>query len=138
MTTPREQVETVLKALVVPWLRAQGFRGSLPHFRRPAAAGIDLFTFQFDRNGGGFVIEAARCPASGITTPWGKAIPPGKVTAWDMHPDNRVRIKPSEGSGTDTWFRFDGSQAAVEACVQQVLAMLPAAEALCFTTAPDA
>jgi hypothetical protein len=29
-------------------------------------------TFQFDRHGGGFVIEIGQCPADGCTTHWGE------------------------------------------------------------------
>lgn len=89
--------------------------------------GIDLLTFQFDRNGGGFVIEIARAAVGGITTHWGKEIPASKVTAWDLHPDDRHRIKPEDGAGTDAWFRFDNGN--VEKAAQQVVAKLPHAEA---------
>lgn len=96
-----------LKEIVVPRLRERGFRGSFPHFRRPTDRQIELLSFQFDRNGGGFVIEISRCPPGGITTYWGKEIPPDKVTPHDLHPDERQRLQPLEGGGTDSWFRFD-------------------------------
>jgi hypothetical protein len=96
-----------LKRLFVPALRERGFKGSLPHFRRLGKDRIDLLTVQFDRHGGGFVIEISRCAPEGLTTSWGKQIPPNKVTARDM--DERWRL----GSGStrrgeaDHWFRFD-------------------------------
>jgi hypothetical protein len=96
-----------LKDVVVPLLRERGFTGSFPHFRRRQQERIDLFTFQFDRHGGGFVVEIGRCEPSGITTHWGKQITLEKVTAWDLPPKQRARIKPKSGSGTDSWFRFD-------------------------------
>jgi Domain of unknown function (DUF4304) len=37
-----------LKELFVPALRQRGFKGSLPHFRRPLKDRIDLLTVQFD------------------------------------------------------------------------------------------
>jgi hypothetical protein len=98
-----------LKSIVIPKLRDRGFIGSFPHFRRIGQERIDLFTFQFDRHGGGFIIEIAQCAPNGFTTHWGKQIPPQKVTAHDMHPDQRIRIQPKTGSGTDSWFRFDES-----------------------------
>jgi hypothetical protein len=115
-----------LKASVVPQLRNASFKGSMPHFRRAMEEGIDLLTFQFDRNGGGFVIEISHCPKEGVTTHWGKAIGPSQVTAWDLHPDQRHRIKALPGSGTDSWFRYDNGQ--VVECAKQVLAAIPAAE----------
>jgi hypothetical protein len=119
-------MEGVLKSVVVPQLRARGFKGSFPHFRRQAVGGIDLLTFQFDRHGGGFVIEIARSPAEGITTHWGKAIAARSVTAWDVHPDERLRIKPERGAGTNSWFRYDAEQ--FEVCARQVLDALPEAD----------
>ncbi len=68
---------------------------------------MDLITFQFDRQGGGFVIELARCPVSGTPPNWGKYIPATKVQAWDIHPNFRSRLQQRPGSGTDSWFRFD-------------------------------
>ncbi|OYU41701.1 MAG: hypothetical protein CFE44_28275 [Burkholderiales bacterium PBB4] len=100
-------MDAALKAIVVPVLRERGFTGSFPHFRRIAAA-VDLVTFQFDRNGGGFVIETAVAKKEGFTTHWGKHIPASKLTAWDLNPNERKRLKPREGAGTDAWFRFDG------------------------------
>lgn len=123
----RSRMESALKVSVVPLLRDKGFMGSFPHFRRAGELGVDLLTFQFDRNGGGFVIEITRAVAGSFTTHWGKEIPANKVTAWDLHPDKRKRIKPAEGAGTDTWFRFDNGN--VEQAAQQVVAKLPLAEA---------
>jgi len=88
----RNGLEAELKSKVVPVLREMGFKGSMPHFRRVTSSAIELLTFQFDRNGGGFVIEISRCGLEGITMHWGEKIPPNKVTAHDMHPDKRYRI----------------------------------------------
>jgi hypothetical protein len=52
---------------------------------------------------GGFVIEISKCSSDGFTTPWGKQIPPNKVTAWDMNERWRLGAPP----GGDHWFRFD-------------------------------
>jgi hypothetical protein len=126
MATPRELMDTELKAAVVPVLRDRSFKGTLPHFRRMSPAGVDLLTFQFDRNGGGFVIEIARGSAEGFTTHWGKFIPANKLTAWDLHPNKRYRLKPREGSGTDSWFRYENANVAEVA--RQVLELLAKAE----------
>lgn len=126
MKVLREEMDAELKDIVVPALRQSGFKGSLPHFRRPGPTAIDLLTFQFDRHGGGFVMEIARCSTEGFTTHWGKHIPASKVSAWDLHPDQRYRIQPRPGCGIDAWFRFDTDQAKHVA--QQVLEALPRAE----------
>ena len=123
----RQAMNAELKASLLPTLRDHLFQGSLPHFRRTRSNGIDLLTIQFDKHGGGFVIEIARCPAEGITTYWGKHIPPSKVTAWDIHPKERQRVQPRKGSGREDWFRFD--QGDVKAAALNVRDYLPMAEA---------
>jgi uncharacterized protein DUF4304 len=54
-----------LKAEFVPALKARGFKDSFPHFRRIEPDKIDLHTVQFDKWGGGFVIEIAKCGPEG-------------------------------------------------------------------------
>lgn len=44
-----------------------------------------------------------------MTTYWGEHIQPNKITAHDLSPYNRKRIKPRSGSGTDSWYRYDKS-----------------------------
>jgi hypothetical protein len=90
-----------LKSLFVSALRERGFKGSLPHFRRPTQDRIDLLTIQFDRWGGGFVIEISKCAPDGLTLPCGQHIPPNRVRAWDVDPTHRPRL------GAGHWFRFD-------------------------------
>jgi len=121
----RKAMNSELKTSVLPILREHFFKGSFPHFRRSRGNGIDLLTFQFNKYGGGFVIEIARCAADGITTHWGKHIPPSKVCAWDVN--DRQRITPQRGSGRDKWFRFD--QGNLKDAALSLLDHLPMAEA---------
>lgn len=65
-------------------------------------------TFQFDRNGGGFVIEIANCKPDGFTTARGLEIKPTKVTAHDMNKRKRIQSNMnSKNSLTKDWFRYD-------------------------------
>jgi len=128
MSDATEQMKKMLKQIVVPRLRERGFAGSFPHLRRRRAERIDLLTFQFDRHGGGFVIEIGQCPPDGYTTYWGKQIAADKVTAWDLPPKERARVQPQTGSGKDSWFRFDDSTfsrtaEAVLPCIEQAESM---------------
>lgn len=91
-----------LKNIVIPRLHERGFKGTFPHFRRVTERKIDLLTFQFDKYGGGFIIEIAVCSPNGHTHKWGEKVLPSKVTAHDLHPDNRLRI-----GDKDEWFRYD-------------------------------
>jgi len=108
-----------LKRIVQPRLRSVGFSGSFPHFQRAGESAIELLTFQFDRHGGGFVLEIALCSTDGIVTYRGEHIPPTKVRSCDVHPKLRKRIQPESGSGTDSWFRYDRD--GVSNVAQQVL-----------------
>ncbi len=123
MLSPRELMDVALKASVVPMLRESGFTGSYPHFRRTHVTHVDLLTFQFDINGGGFLVEIARCGIGGITTHRGKHIPASQVRNWDTYPHDRFRIKPGDGSGTDSWFRFENGR--YDDVAHEVLAKLP-------------
>jgi len=126
MTTDSQAMKAALKNIVIPVLRTNGFKGSLPHFRRMLTDRVDLLTFQFDKWGGGFIIEISNCPISGHTTSWGKHIPPNKVTAHDLNPNQRMRLQPLPGSGTDAWFRFESE--AYSEVANSVLPHIKAAE----------
>jgi len=103
----QDDMVSSLKNLFVPVIRRHGFKGSMPHFRRPTEDRINLLTVRFDRHGGGFVIEVSNCSPEGTTTPWGKHIPPNRVSAWDVYPPNRPRLGSSSPGEDDHWFRFD-------------------------------
>lgn len=55
-------------------------------------------------------MEIAQCPPDGLTTPRGARIAPGRVRAWDLPPSGRARVRPGAGSGTESWFRYDGCE----------------------------
>ena len=118
----REDMNLALKKVVLPYLRQRGFKGSFPHFRRIKEE-VDLITFQFDLHGGGFVIETATGKKEGFNTHWGKHIPAEKLRAWDLHPNERTRLQPHSGSGTDSWFRYDNREdcEVVAQCVVDLL-----------------
>jgi len=104
----KDKMISSLQKLFVPALRERGFKGSLPHFRRPMKDRIDLLTIQFDKWGGGFVIEISNCTPEGIIMPWGEHIPPNRVKAWDVNPPNRPRLGSPKPGEDGHWFRFDG------------------------------
>ena len=123
----RDEMNKALRSRLLPALRLRGFRGSLPHFRRVGPEAIDLLTVQFDRHGGGFIVEIARCELHGTTTHWGKHIPPSEVSAHNLHPDRRHRLG-SPGPGQDGhWFRFDDGSRA-ESVAEDLVARLAEAD----------
>jgi len=92
----RKMIDNALKSVLIPYLRKQGFKGSLPHFRRKNETNIDLITFQFNRWGGSFVVELTSCSIDGVTTYWGEHIPPKKVTAHDINDRYRLGAKSKD------------------------------------------
>jgi hypothetical protein len=126
MPAERERMIATLKMHVVPVLKARGFKGSFPHFRRPTDTAMHLLTFQFDKRGGGFVVEIASCPTEGVTMHWGKHIPPARITAHDIA--HRLRLG-SPDSKSDHWFKYDrrgllSSGDPYERAAQEVLPLL--------------
>ena len=100
-------MDAALKTFVVPWLRSQGFKGSLPHFRRHRETVTDLLSFQFDKYGGGFVIEIAQCSREGVAMCWGKTVPATKATALHVDGTQRLRLCTQPGPSRWGWLRYD-------------------------------
>ena len=99
-------MDEALNRLVAEELRARGFTGSLPHFRRRDDQRISLISFQHFSSGGSFVAEVATCSPTGYTTSWGKEIPPTKVTAVDIN-EPRPRLgSPQFPEFGDHWFVY--------------------------------
>jgi hypothetical protein len=107
MSKARNQMAKALKTVALPVFREHGFNGSFPDLRRLRDGYIQLLTFQFDRHGGGFIIELGRCKPTDFATAWGKLTSAEKVTVGHLPWRQRMRIQPHSGSGTDSWFRFD-------------------------------
>lgn len=94
------------QARTVPRLRELGFKGSFPHFRRLLPSRTDLLTVQFDKYGGGFVVEIATAPAGEFRTDWGDTVRAKELTADYLPPTERLRLGAKEVGG-DHWFRYD-------------------------------
>ncbi len=110
----RKMMDNALKKIVVPVLRKQEFKGSLPHFRRKNEKNIDLITFQFSRWGGSFVVEIATCPIEGVTMYWGENILPNKVTAHHLNDRFRLGAKSKDEEGEGIWFDFENAKTEEE------------------------
>jgi hypothetical protein len=104
----RNQMIKNLNEIVVPTLRQLNFKGSFPHFRRITSDRINLLTFQFDRNGGGFVIELANCDTIVYEAAFGRPTPTNKLTAHDFYKRKRIQSNmKTPNNSTDDWFRYD-------------------------------
>jgi len=111
-SSERKKMDNALKNIVIPYLREQGFKGSLPHFRRMNETNIDLVTFQFNRWGGSFVVELTTCSLEGVTTYWGEHIPPNKITAHDI--DERYRLGAKSKDEDGIWFEFENAKSEID------------------------
>jgi hypothetical protein len=101
----RKKMDIALNKVVLPVLRNQGFKGSIPHLRRTNENNIDLITFQYNRWGGSFVVELAISPIEGVTMYWGEQIPPNKVNA--QHINKRFRLGAKSEKDDGIWFNFE-------------------------------
>ncbi|WP_184549192.1 DUF4304 domain-containing protein [Mucilaginibacter sp. FT3.2] len=99
----RLRMNDAIKTITIPFLRAQGFKGSFPHFRRMKDDRINLLTFQFSLSSPKFVVEISNCSPKGIARSWGNPVKPSNCTAHDMH--RRLRLGNSRNEG-DHWFDF--------------------------------
>lgn len=110
MSLERNKMIESLKKIVIPKLRDLNFKGSFPHFRKIMNGKMNLLTFQFDKNGGGFLIEIANCNSNGFLTHYGKFIEAEKMNAHFLNPKNRMRIQKNmntPNSSPEDWFRYD-------------------------------
>ena len=87
-----------------------------------------MLTVQFDRYGGGFVVELAKCPPDGVTTLWGARIPPNKVKAHNVLTRLRLGSNPAANE-FDHWFRYDGSESPEEVAKSVVALIATQADA---------
>lgn len=109
-----DAMKAALRTHFVPQLRARGFKGSLPHFRRMGPTGIDLLTVQFDKWGGGFVVEIGRCGPTGFTMSWGAVIAANKVTTHHLDWSMRHRVGAPGPDDDGRWFRYDDGTPVAE------------------------
>ena len=111
MSKERNKMLKSLREIVIPELRKRNFKGSFPHFRKTENGKTNLLTFQFDRNGGGFVIELANWNESEFKTHLGEIIPLNKLTVHDLNERQRIYpISITEKNGKDSWFRYNKSK----------------------------
>jgi hypothetical protein len=108
MNSAKDEIKKALSRRVIPELRRLEFKGTFPHFRRVSNGKLNLFTFQFDKYGGGFIIEIANCNLEGYTTSWGREIKPNKITVYDLPKRKRIYANvKSDDTSTDNWYRYD-------------------------------
>lgn len=88
----RSAMDSALKAILVPVLRAQGFRGSWPDWRRTVSNRVDLVQIQHLSSGGTFFVNIGQLPAGGFAT--GPFQDKPVATLRLTHARARTRVQP--------------------------------------------
>jgi len=112
MTVDRENMQKAIKHFIVPQIRALGFKGSLPHFRRRVGTEHQMLMIFFNKYGGSFYIEAGRITdvrLNELRQHWrsAEALRDSVLTVGHCYPSSCARLGP-EGFvlGQDHWFVF--------------------------------
>ncbi len=101
-----DKMHKALKQIVVPYLRQQGFKGTFPHFRRLTETKIDLLSFQFRIQGGGFFIDLASSTLDGFVDGSGNLVPPNKLNAYyGIFNGTSHRLSPTDSSDYEFIYR---------------------------------
>ncbi len=126
----RKRMVAALKSDVVPLIRKCGFSGSFPHFRRIRPIKTDCLCFQFDRYGGGFVVEIGEGPTEDLVLPQGEKNPVTELTVPYLDLARRARLASGPRPQGDQWFRYDtGNDEAFDLAAKAVQTLLPQVEA---------
>lgn len=133
--SPTQQMSAALKAVLVPALKAAGFDGSFPRYRRDLADVVHFVNLQYDKEGTAFFLECAPHPAGEKMTSWGEAVPHHALRLEHAPMDSRARLQRQvlgTGSMAADWFCFVGfgdDAAAYRALASSVTGLYPQIEA---------
>jgi len=101
----RDAIISAFKEVFVPALRARGFSGTFPHFRRVLPDRVDYLSVQFYSSGGSFVVEIATAGPDGKPLGYGKDLPVAKLNAHYF--SHRLRLGSNRAWGrADHWYVF--------------------------------
>ncbi|MBK8726003.1 MAG: DUF4304 domain-containing protein [Holophagaceae bacterium] len=142
MPTVLPQLEKSIKTYLSPLLRSDGFSGSGREFRKTQGILVQVLQIQGSREGGKFTVNISIQPIS-IPDVLGKPVDPKKISFASCE----FRARMTE-SGLDQWWAHDGSQASMDAAVQdvarvyiavgrQMLIAISSPESPIFTLSPD-
>jgi len=123
----RVEADKALKSVVVPVLRARGFKGSYPHFYRESGGHVDLLTFQFRSGGGSFVCELSFADPERANIYIYKDTETKKLKTDQATTRLRLGTDPDCGRN-DHWFQFEKkgmlSRHSPENAAEEVLGLL--------------
>jgi hypothetical protein len=95
-----------LKKYVLPEIKKSGYSGTFPHFRKKDGNSANFLSFQFNKYGGSFIVEAGWSNSLEKDLPaWSKKIPFGKLNYGHININKRKRLQP-KNTGPDFWFDY--------------------------------
>lgn len=109
--SPTQQMSAALKAVLVPELKAAGFGGSFPRYRRDRRDVVDFVNVQYDKEGTAFFLECASHPAGEKMTSWGELVPHDALRLEHAPMEKRARLQrevSGAGSMAVDWFSHAG------------------------------
>jgi len=97
-----------LKSALVPALKAAGFVGAFPRFRRSSGEQIQFVSVQYHWAQTAFFLEFGSHPAGPKLTSWGELVPEDKLILEHVQVDYRARLQAQVGRGSvlEDWFQF--------------------------------
>lgn len=124
----KNSMEDSLKAFVVSKIKSIGFSGTFPHFRRENDR-LEFVSFQFNRNGGSFVLECGFIKRDDLISSF-KDLPLSKLNYGNTRHENRIRIKPDNFKDQDYWFDYSKFKdvSEFENLSKEILILIPKVE----------
>ncbi|MBL8484203.1 MAG: hypothetical protein JNJ60_18545 [Rhodocyclaceae bacterium] len=132
MQTPSQRMSAALKTELIPALKAMGFAGTFPRYRRERPASIQLLAIFYDKAGICFFLEFGAHERGDKLTSWGEVVPESKLLLEHVRYDQRARLQARCGGGSVAadWFAFEActEDAQFRALAAEVAQRLPQVE----------
>ncbi|WP_294751664.1 DUF4304 domain-containing protein [uncultured Exiguobacterium sp.] len=88
----RQMMIQAMKTIMVPYLRAHGFKGSYPHFRRKQDSFQEILMIYITKYSEDFYMETSIVPLTGYVDFEGDTILPNKVKVSDLKAEERFIV----------------------------------------------
>ena len=106
--TPAKRMSAALKLEPVPVLKATGFAGTFPRYRRERPIAVQFLAVFYDKAATHFFLEFGVHDRGDKLTSWGEVVPGSKLHLEHARFDQRARLQARCGGGSMAadWFAF--------------------------------
>jgi hypothetical protein len=126
-------MSAAMKSQFEPVLKARGFAGSFPRYRRNRPAEVQLLAIFYDKAASRFFLEFGAHERGDKTTSWGEVVPESKLLLEHVHFDRRARLQArcNGGSIAEDWFAFEtfSEEGQFHELAESLIQLLPQVEA---------